>query len=51
MSIKDVFTMDSEKAFEIFDCPVQCGDCYGWYDLNKSEECPVCGSTEIVGDR
>lgn len=47
MSIKDVFTMGSNKAKEIFKSPVQCKECSGWYDSKKSRECPVCGGTRI----
>jgi predicted Zn-ribbon and HTH transcriptional regulator len=31
--------------------PVQCGECYNWYDAADDSQCPQCGSEEIVGDR
>jgi hypothetical protein len=30
---------------------VECGECYTKYDLRVNENCPNCGSEEIVGVR
>lgn len=45
------YTTDTDYAFNKFDSPVNCGDCYQWYDITKHEKCPCCGSHELVGDR
>ncbi|MDA3809646.1 MAG: hypothetical protein PF518_04870 [Spirochaetaceae bacterium] len=45
------FTEDFEEAWEIFDAPVQCGDCYVFYDPAVSGKCPLCGGDEWVGSR
>lgn len=40
-----------DEAVKEFEIPVQCGECYVWYDNHKDEICPICFSDEIVGDR
>ena len=45
------FTNDFEEAWRIYNPPVQCGDCYVFYDAQKNDKCPVCGSDEWVGSR
>ena len=40
-----------DEAEEAFDVPVQCAECYTFYDAVGNTECPTCGSTDIVGDR
>ena len=44
-------TDDFEEAIDIFDIPVNCGECYCYYDAAENNLCPVCGSDEVVGDR
>ena len=49
--VKKEFTPDFEEAWEILDAPVQCGECYNFYDPKENDFCPVCDSDEWVGDR
>lgn len=30
--MKPEYTHKHDEAFDIFDMPVQCGECYAWYD-------------------
>ena len=46
-----LYTMDFEEAWKIFVSPVQCGECYCFYDPQLNNYCPCCGSDEWVGDR
>ena len=45
------FTFEYEEATERLDVPVQCGECYVWYDGLAYGKCPICDSDEIVGNR
>ena len=46
------FTFDFEEAWNIFNPPVQCGNCYVFYDpVTQDGECPLCQSDEWVGNR
>lgn len=45
-------THDFEEAWEIYNPPIQCGNCYVFYDgIKEKGVCPVCGSDEWVGSR
>ena len=44
-------TTDDVIASREYDAPVQCGDCYQWYDAAANANCPNCGSIETVGMR
>jgi len=48
---KKEFTPDFEEAWKIFDVPVQCGECYTYYNPVQDPTCPQCGSEEWVGSR
>ncbi len=48
---KPEFVYDQDKAFDLWNPPVQCGDCYVWYDPTENGVCPVCGGDEWVGSR
>lgn len=48
---KPEFTYDFDTAWEIYNPPVQCGDCYVFYDPSKNDKCPICDSDEWVGSR
>lgn len=45
------FTNDDVIASREYDAPVQCGDCYSWYDASYHATCPNCGALETVGMR
>ena len=45
------YTNDFEEAWKIYNPPVQCGKCYVFYDPQKEDKCPVCGSDEWVGSK
>ena len=45
------FTTDFEYAEKHYDVPVNCGECYHWYDITENSTCPLCGSDELVGNR
>ena len=45
------WTPEAEKAFDSFSSPVQCGDCYNWYDAVSDFPCPCCGGEDWVGSR
>jgi rubrerythrin len=44
-------TDDFEYAENNFSIPVNCGECYAWYDIDNNSVCPLCGSDELVGNR
>ena len=48
---KPLTVTDHDEAFEVFESPVQCGDCYTWYEAINHDACPICGGTEWVGSR
>ena len=49
---KEPLTVDNlDKAFRLWNPPVQCGDCYLWYNPRNHDECPNCGGKEWVGCR
>ncbi len=45
------FTFHYDEATDTFDVPLQCGECYVWYDGSDGGCCPLCDSDEIVGSR
>ncbi len=48
---KPLSVTDHDEAFKLWNPPVQCGDCYVWYDPMEHDECPICDSQEWVGSR
>ena len=48
---KQGFSEDMDVAFKLWNPPVQCGDCYIWYNVKRFKECPICGGKEWVGSR
>lgn len=48
---KPEFVYDHDEAFKLWNPPVQCGDCYVWYDPRANSVCPICGGDEWVGSR
>lgn len=48
---KKEWTSDFEEAWDIYSAPVQCGDCYVYYDPTAHENCPNCGGEDWVGSR
>ena len=44
-------TFDYDEAMDMFDVPIQCGECYVWYNGTEDGNCPLCDSDEIVGNR
>lgn len=45
------YTNDHDLAFKIWNPPVQCGDCYNFYDPIKNKKCPLCDGTEWAGSK